>query len=167
MKVIYSAKCKSPVGNLFLASTENGLCALQMFEDDFDPVKWAIKFYPEYKMEDYHQVLDDAVDQLSGYFCGYLKKFEIPLDLQGTEFQKKVWNELLNIPYGETRSYKEIAEKICNPKAMRSVGQANNKNPIGIIIPCHRVIGSSGKLVGYAGGIEKKSCLLALEQSYS
>lgn len=103
-------------------------------------------------------------EQLQEYFDGIRKKFDLKIKfLNGTEFQKNVWNELRKIPYGKTISYKEMAEKINNPKACRAIGNANNKNPICIIIPCHRVIGSNGKMVGYAEGIDKKEFLLKLE----
>lgn len=104
-------------------------------------------------------------EQLSAYFKGDLKSFDLQIDFEiGTEFQKKVWNTLLKIPYGKTLSYKELALMIDNPKAIRAVGGANNKNPIAIIVPCHRVIGANGKLVGYASGVEKKQFLLNLEK---
>lgn len=109
-------------------------------------------------------LLKEAVRQLQQYFVGNRKQFELPLGPEGTPFQQKVWAALLTIPYGETRSYKEIAAQIGNAKACRAVGMANHRNPIGIIIPCHRVIGSSGSLTGYAGGIDKKQLLLELEQ---
>lgn len=102
--------------------------------------------------------------QLKEYFEGSRIKFDLPLDIKGTEFQKKVWNELLKIPYGEVKSYKDIAASIGNEKACRAIGMANNKNPIPIIIPCHRVIGSNGKLVGYAGGLNVKEKLLNIEK---
>ncbi len=102
--------------------------------------------------------------QLREYFEGKRKTFDIPYEMHGTEFQKKVWRALCDIPYGETRSYKEIAIAVGNEKASRAVGMANNRNPIGIIVPCHRVIGASGKLVGYAGGLEMKQFLLELEK---
>lgn len=102
--------------------------------------------------------------QIIEYFEGKLRKFTIPLDLRGTEFQKKVWMELLNIPYGETRTYKEIAINIGVPKAYRAVGGALNKNPILIVVPCHRVIGTDGNLVGFGGGLDLKERLLALER---
>lgn len=105
----------------------------------------------------------EAIHQLAEYFSGTRKSFDLPLEMNGTEFQKKVWNELCNIPYGETRSYKDIAEKIGNPKAVRAVGGANNKNKLMIIVPCHRVVGADGSLIGYAGGIEMKQKLLELE----
>lgn len=109
-------------------------------------------------------LLKKVVLQLDEYFKGIRKTFQLPLNPSGTPFQKKVWNELCHIPYGETRSYKQITEAIGCPKGSRAVGMANHHNPIGIIIPCHRVIGSNGKLVGYAGGLDKKSYLLELEQ---
>lgn len=108
-------------------------------------------------------IIKETIKQLTEYFEGKRKDFTIQLEPLGTEFQKNVWNALLKIPYGETRSYKEIAEGINSPKACRAVGMANNKNPIPIIIPCHRVIGSSNKLVGYAGGLDIKRKLLELE----
>ena len=101
--------------------------------------------------------------QLTEYFGGRRQSFDFPYRLQGTEFQKKVWTALCNIPYGETRTYKEIAQAVGNPQASRAVGMANNKNPISIAVPCHRVIGSNGKLVGYAGGLDVKKALLELE----
>ncbi len=106
-----------------------------------------------------------AFAELDDYFLGRLKKFTIPLNPKGTVFQKKVWSALLKIEYGKTQSYKDIAIKIGNSKAVRAVGMANNKNPIAIIIPCHRVVGSNGKLVGYAGGLDLKEKLLNLEFS--
>ena len=101
--------------------------------------------------------------QIKEYLEGKREEFDIPIKLNGTEFQKKVWRELLEIQYGETRSYKQIAEKIGNPKACRAVGMANHNNPIAIIVPCHRVIGTNNKLVGYAGGVDIKQKLLNLE----
>ena len=101
--------------------------------------------------------------QLQKYLMGERKIFDLPFKMKGTDFQVRVWKELLNIPYGETRSYKQIAEAIGNPKAMRAVGMANNKNKLLIVIPCHRVIGADGKLVGYGEGLEMKEFLLRLE----
>ena len=106
-----------------------------------------------------------AIHQLNEYFNGIRKSFDLPLEMNGTEFQKKVWNALCDIPYGETRSYKDIAEKIGNPKAVRAVGGANNKNKLMIVVPCHRVIGADGSLTGYAGGLDVKKILLELEQT--
>lgn len=106
-----------------------------------------------------------AREQLDEYFEGNRQTFDLPISLEGTVFQQQVWNALMEIPYGETRSYKDIAVAIGNPKAVRAVGMANNKNKIPVIIPCHRVIGSNGSLVGYAGGLDVKAQLLALEKN--
>lgn len=110
------------------------------------------------------ELIKECFKQLKEYFDGSRVKFDLPLEVKGTEFQKKVWNELLKIPYGQTKSYKDIAIAIGNERASRAVGMANNKNPIPIIIPCHRVIGSNGKLVGYAGGVNVKEKLLNIEK---
>ena len=117
--------------------------------------------------ENTSQVLKECIKQLTEYFSGKRKVFGIKVNPAGTPFQKSVWNELLKIPYGETVSYGEIAERIGNPKSVRAVGLANGSNPISIIIPCHRVIGKNGSLVGYGGGLQNKRFLLELEQKYS
>ena len=109
-------------------------------------------------------MIKECFKQLKEYFEGSRREFDLPIEMNGTQFQKKVWKELLKIPYGETRSYKDIAISIGNEKACRAIGMANNKNHIPIIIPCHRVIGSNGKLVGYAGGIDIKEKLLNIEK---
>ena len=109
-------------------------------------------------------LVKEAYRQLSEYLKGERKAFDLPLRPRGTDFQKQVWRALCDIPYGETRTYKQIAEAIGNPKAVRAVGMANNRNPITIIVPCHRVIGANGKLVGYGGGLEMKEFLLRLEK---
>lgn len=110
-------------------------------------------------------LLREASRQLSAYWAGRLRQFDLPLAPNGTEFMRQVWNSLLTIPYGETRSYKEIAVQIGNAMACRAVGQANNRNPIPIFIPCHRVIGANGQLIGYGGGLPVKEYLLKLESS--
>ena len=110
-------------------------------------------------------LIKEAFLQLNEYLQGIRKEFDLPLNPRGTEFQKRVWKALLEIPYGETRSYKQIAEAIGNPKAVRAVGMANNRNPLLIVVPCHRVIGTNGKLVGYGAGLDKKEFLLQLEKS--
>lgn len=111
------------------------------------------------------ELIKKVKKQLDEYFNGERKEFNLPLEPKGTEFQRKVWKALTNIPYGRTKTYKEIAIEVGNEKACRAVGMANNKNPIAIIIPCHRVIGSNNKLVGYAGGLELKEKLLSLERT--
>jgi len=105
----------------------------------------------------------EAVFQLQAYFRGELREFRLSLDFEGTEFQKRVWRKLLTIPYGQTRSYSQIAQAIGSPQAIRAVGAANGANPIAIVVPCHRVIGANGKLVGYGGGLPLKKRLLELE----
>lgn len=151
---------KSPVGELKLVAGDKGLVAI-LWEND-DPGR--VRIGP--MMENgQHPVLLEAERQLNDYFAGNLKKFSVKLDFSGTEFLKSVWEALLTIPYGETRSYGQIAEQIGNPKAVRAVGAANGKNPISIIAPCHRVIGSNGKLTGFAGGLDAKSCLLKIESA--
>lgn len=148
----------SPVGLLTLVANDHGLAAV-LWEND-DPKR--VRLSPLHE-DTKHPVLLEAERQLKDYFAGKREKFELKLDFTGTDFQKKVWEALLTIPFGETRSYAQIAEQIGNPNAVRAVGAANGKNPISIIAPCHRVIGSNGKLTGFAGGMEAKSFLLKLE----
>jgi len=112
------------------------------------------------------KLTDRAAQQLEEYLAGERRVFDLPLNLRGTEFQRSVWHVLKTIPYGQTRSYKQIAQLLNKPNACRAVGMANNKNPIWIIIPCHRVIGSNGSLVGYGGGLDVKKKLLLLENPY-
>ena len=114
-----------------------------------------------------HPVVRESLRQLGAYFAGELRDFDLPLDPHGTEFQRAVWKALVGIPYGETRSYSEIARSVGRPAAVRAVGAANGSNPIAIIIPCHRVIGSSGKLVGFGGGLPMKRMLLDLETEHA
>ena len=113
---------------------------------------------------DQHPILLETEKQLSEYFAAKRQNFDLPLDFAGTDFQKRVWQALLQIPFGETRSYKDIALEIGNVKAVRAVGAANGKNPISIIAPCHRVVGANGNLVGFAGGLDNKDILLTLEK---
>jgi len=111
-----------------------------------------------------HPVLVQTERQLNEYFAGRRKEFSLPLDIRGTPFQKHVWEALLAIPFGETRSYGQLAKQLGNPRATRAVGAANGRNPIPIIVPCHRVIGSSGRLTGFGGGLETKALLLGIEK---
>jgi len=149
---------KSPVGRLKLVASERGLAAI-LWEND-DPKR--VRLAPLVE-DNNHPVLLEAERQLNGYFAGKLKKFSLKFDFAGTEFQKKVWRALAAIPFGETRSYGDIAKQIRRPKAVRAVGAANGRNPISIMVPCHRVIGSNGKLTGFAGGLETKAFLLKTE----
>lgn len=146
--------CDTPIGTLRIGEDGGGITSLE-FVTGLVPLE-AISVKGIYLLE--------AVAQLQEYFTGKRKLFDLPLHPQGTEFQQKVWNQLRAIPYGETRCYQEIALAVGNPRATRAVGMANNRNPIPILIPCHRVVGKDGKLVGYAGGLDKKRYLLELEQ---
>ena len=121
----------------------------------------------DWKYEADDALLHAAAQQLDEYFAGNRTSFDLPLDPVGTEFQLAVWRELTNIPFGQTTSYAQQARRIGNPKALRAVGAANGRNPLSIVVPCHRVIGTNGSVTGYAGGLERKRYLLALEQSYS
>jgi methylated-DNA-[protein]-cysteine S-methyltransferase len=149
----------SPIGLLTLAGHDEALTNLRMVDQTYEPSRTGWSENPSA----FHQ----AVDQLGAYFAGELTDFELELDLQGTEFQRRVWRTLLTIPFGETRSYGEIAEQIGAPGSARAVGLANGHNPIAIIVPCHRVIGASGSLTGYGGGLDRKRSLLALETRHS
>jgi methylated-DNA-[protein]-cysteine S-methyltransferase len=149
---MHYAVIDTPMGRLTVASTERGVSAIQFGES-----------VPENAAPD-STVARETADQLSEYFQGKRTRFELPLDVQGTPFQKAVWNELLRIPYGETRSYGEIAKAIGRPGAARAVGMANHDNPIAIVIPCHRVVGKDGSLTGYAGGLQLKAQLLSIER---
>ena len=149
----------SPVGALKLVAHDQALVAVMWDNEDHKRVRLA-----ELIENIQHPMLLKVKQQLEQYFAGQRQQFNLPLDFQGTDFQQQVWRALLTIPYGETRSYKDIALQIGNQKAVRAVGAANGRNPISIIAPCHRVIGSGGALVGFAGGLDKKQILLSLEQ---
>ena len=150
----------SPVGVLKLVAAESALIAI-LWEND-DPTRVRLGPMTE---DPHHPVLLETEHQLNEYFSGKRQSFSIKLDFTGTEFQQAVWHALLTIPYGETRSYGQIAQQIGHPKAVRAVGATIGKNPIAIIAPCHRVIGSNRKLTGFAGGLAAKTILLDLEAS--
>jgi methylated-DNA-[protein]-cysteine S-methyltransferase len=150
----------SPIGEILVAQSDKGL----------NSIRFASSTKPELPLEHWRYVKKlktTAIDQLRAYFQGTLKDFSLPLDLNGTPFQLKVWNALQKIPYGQTISYGELARWIGNPKAVRAVGGANGKNPIPLIVPCHRVIGSDGSLTGYGSGLPIKSALLEHEREFS
>jgi len=149
----------SPVGMLRLVASDNGLVAI-LWENDC-PNRVPVAAVAE---EGDNDILREARRQLTGYFAGTLRGFDLPLDFRGTNFQRQVWSALLDIPFGQTRSYADIARSIGRPTAYRAVGAANGRNPISIVAPCHRVIGHNGGLTGFAGGIEAKRFLLDLEQ---
>jgi methylated-DNA-[protein]-cysteine S-methyltransferase len=149
----------SPVGRLKLVATDEGLSAV-LWEND-RPSRVRLNIVGEDRT---HPVLVEAERQLAEYFAGGRRAFALRLDVAGTPFQRRVWSALLTIPFGETRSYKDIASQIGSPRAVRAVGAANGRNPLSIVAPCHRVVGSTGKLTGFAGGLEVKARLLALER---
>jgi len=157
--MMYYKRIQTPLGSIRIEADNKGICNISFCqEEEKEPQKdWEDKDC---------QILLQAEKQLIEYMQGRRKKFELPLSVQGTEFQRKVWRELCNIPYGETRTYGQIAALIGNPKASRAVGMANHNNSISIVVPCHRVIGANKKLVGYAGGLDKKKALLELEARY-
>lgn len=156
----YFKTMDSPVGNIKLIASDQGLAAI-LWEND-DPNRVKILATVE---QVHHPILMETEQQLNEYFKGQRKIFSVPLEFIGTDFQKSVWEGLLTIPYGETRTYAQLAIQLGNLKAVRAVGAANGKNPISIITPCHRVIGASGSLVGFAGGLANKALLLNLENS--
>ncbi|ALJ11790.1 methylated-DNA--[protein]-cysteine S-methyltransferase [Sphingopyxis macrogoltabida] len=149
----------SPVGELTLVANAEGLAAI-LWEND-RPGRVRLGPLTE---DDKHPVLVETERQLGEYFAGERREFDVPLSFAGSDFQKRVWRALLAIPFGETRSYGEIADQLGNAGASRAVGAANGRNPISIIAPCHRVVGSTGKLTGFAGGLEAKAFLLELER---
>jgi methylated-DNA-[protein]-cysteine S-methyltransferase len=153
-------KMNSQIGPLYLVASDRGLQGVHWKKQKL-PLAPTLK-----SREARFKILAKAVAQLDEYFAARRKSFDLPLDMQGSEFQKRVWKALSRIPYGRTLSYKDIARKLKHERAVRAVGTANGKNPLSIVIPCHRVIASNGSLAGYAGGLAIKAQLLALEQSY-
>lgn len=149
---MYAAIMNTALGSLLIKANDSAVTSIHFLKDS--------ETVPE--LIDNH-LIDQCIRELGEYFAGQRVSFDVPLAPKGTQFQKSVWMKLQEIPYGNTASYGEIARRVGNPKAARAIGLANNRNPIPIIIPCHRVLGSNGSLTGYAGGIENKSYLLALE----
>ncbi|WP_027702733.1 methylated-DNA--[protein]-cysteine S-methyltransferase [Metaclostridioides mangenotii] len=152
--------------NIFVYETKIGELAIADNGKAITELYFKNKIDVEGKNIEETELIKKAFNEFKEYLSGARKNFDIPLEPEGTVFQLKVWEALKSIPYGETCSYKDIAEKVGSPKAYRAVGLANNKNPISIFIPCHRVIGSNGKLVGYGGGLDVKEFLLKLEKEY-
>jgi methylated-DNA-[protein]-cysteine S-methyltransferase len=144
---------KSPIGELFLTANDRAITGIFFRQTN------------NFSQSNNPAIIGQAQQQLSEYFTGKRQVFDLPIEFVGTDFQKRVWSALLTIPYGEIRSYADIAKQVGSPKAVRAVGLANSKNPISIIAPCHRVIGSNGKLTGYAGGLHNKEFLLRLEHA--
>ncbi|MFB5664359.1 methylated-DNA--[protein]-cysteine S-methyltransferase [Alteribacillus sp. HJP-4] len=163
---VYFTEYSSELGPLTLAATSNGLCSIQFGKasQTYPGIKaWMNRRSIGSELVECSRSFSNTVQQLDEYFHRNRHSFDLDLDVYGTTFQRLVWKELASIPYGETCPYKVVAERIGAPKAVRAVGAANNKNPLPIIFPCHRVIGSNGSMVGYGGGLDKKEFLLKLE----
>ena len=159
METLHFYRAPSPVGPLFLAASAKGLVRLE-FEGRVQ------RMNPRtVQLQESREALISYLEQLNEYFAGARREFTVPLDLRGTEFQLQCWRALLDIPYGETRSYGDLARAIGHPHAYRAVGMSNNRNPIAIVVPCHRVIAADGSLCGYGGGLDIKRKLLDLEQA--
>ena len=154
----YYTYYQSPYGQMTIQANDTGLLGAWFEIQTTQPQDLGA-------YSDEHAVLNQTKLQLEEYFSGRRTQFDLPLAAKGTDFQQSVWQALCKIPYGETWSYQQLADEIGNPKAVRAVGLANGKNPISVIVPCHRVIGKNGKLTGYAGGVETKEKLLQLERS--
>jgi methylated-DNA-[protein]-cysteine S-methyltransferase len=155
---IFTTTLDSPVGTLHLAASDTALLAVVWRRHSTPQLPFAAAVDAPA-----HPVLRETTRQLSDYFHGRRRTFDLPLDFRGTDFQRRVWTSLLSIPFGETRSYRDVARELGNPAAVRAVGAANGRNPISIIAPCHRVIGMDGGLTGFGGGLEAKAWLLAHE----
>ncbi|MGH7796836.1 MAG: methylated-DNA--[protein]-cysteine S-methyltransferase [Candidatus Binatia bacterium] len=155
---LFYKEMESPAGKLKLVASSNALVAV-LWEQE-RPNRVALETL---KLDSQHRILLETEDQLTEYFLGTRTEFDLPLEPNGSEFQKKVWQALREIPFGQTRSYLDLAKAVGTPKASRAVGAANGKNPLSIIVPCHRVVGANGDLTGFAGGLEVKVKLLALE----
>jgi O-6-methylguanine DNA methyltransferase len=159
MENLFCVRTSSPVGPLFLAASTKGLVRVE-FEARMQKLN-----RDTIQPRESRPALAPYLRELKEYFAGERREFSFPLDLRGTEFQLACWHALLEIPYGETRSYRDIAQAIGHPHAYRAVGMSNNRNPVAIVVPCHRVIASSGSLCGYGGGLDIKRKLLDMEQA--
>ncbi len=167
-KIIYR-EIETPLCDFIIGATERGICLCEFADrGGFERIKTrAEKRYKAEMVPGNNDLLEQLEDELERYFDGSLRGFSVPLDLKGTPFQKEVWGQLLKIPYGETRSYGEIAKTLGKPGASRAVGRANGDNYVAIVVPCHRVIEAGGGLRGYGGGLDRKKYLLELEQKYA
>jgi methylated-DNA-[protein]-cysteine S-methyltransferase len=155
---LFYKEMESPVGKLKLVAKSEALVAILWDQERPNRVK-----LDTMNLDPRHPILLETERQLSEYFAGQRTRFDLPLQPHGTEFQKKVWQALREIPFGETKSYLDLARAVGSPEASRAVGAANAKNPLSIVVPCHRVVGADGTLTGFAGGLEAKAALLALE----
>ncbi len=166
METVHSTQFESPIGALRIASTEVGVAYLGLPRAGGRGFAgWLARSAGGARHEQAYAPNREAIRQVLEYLEGKRSAFDLQLDLRGTPFQRAVWNALLQIPYGATRSYADVARAVCNPNAVRAVGSANGANPVPLVVPCHRVIAAHGKLGGYGGGLDLKQRLLAMEQS--
>ena len=164
--VVHVAELDSPIGALRVASTERGLAYVELPHASGRGMEgWLRRRLPGARRSEAFAPNRRALAQILEYLEGKRTAFEVPLDLRGTDFQLEVWNALLRIPYGETRTYQDVARTLRRPRAVRAVGAANGANPLALVVPCHRVVASGGRLGGYGGGLELKARLLAMERS--
>jgi len=159
---LFTTTVETPIGSVVLVASDIGLRAL-LFGDDDEAMRNRHHLNGA-KQRDDHPVLVTAASQLTEYFAGERQDFEVPLDMVGTDFQREAWKALQSIPYGSTVSYGEQARRIGKPRAVRAIGAANGRNPVGVIVPCHRVVGADGSLTGYGGGLPTKAWLLDHER---
>lgn len=165
MEIVHTARFDSPIGEMLVASTERGLAYLELPHASGCGFRgWVRRGLPEARVEEAFQPNRVAVGQVLEYLAGKRRRFDLPLDLRATPFQQSVYDALLRIPYGETRTYGDVAREIGSPKAVRAVGTANGANPVALVVPCHRVIAVGGRLGGYGGGLPLKRKLLAMER---
>jgi O-6-methylguanine DNA methyltransferase len=166
MEILHTAEFESPIGTLRIASTQNGLAYIQLpHASGRGFMGWRRLHAPASELVSDDRPNRHCITQILEFLEGERREFDLPLDLRGTPFQLKVYDDVASIPYGTSRSYGEVAKRVGSPGAARAVGTANGANPIPLVVPCHRVIGSDGQLHGYAGGLETKARLLAMEQS--
>ncbi len=166
METMHIYRSNSPIGRFRIASTEAGLAYVELPHSSGRGMRdWMERYVPDRRCVDEIGPNRAAIEQILEYLASERTQFDVPLDLRGTSFQRAVWDALLEIPYGESRSYADVARAVGRPKAQRAVGSANNANPVALIVPCHRVIAADGSLGGYGGGLELKARLLAMELS--
>jgi methylated-DNA-[protein]-cysteine S-methyltransferase len=164
MPTVYGTSFDSRIGLIYVASTDKGVCKISVpKETRRDFFRWLHDHFADHEVADNKSRNREAIDQLIRYFNGKLARFTCPVDLIGTPFQIRVWRELAKIPYGTTITYKQLARRVGTSKGFQAVGRANASNPLPIIVPCHRVLGTDGSLVGYSSGIKTKEFLLKLE----
>jgi len=167
MEIVHTTRVEASIGTLRIASTQRGLAYVELPHASGRGLDgWLRRRAPDARCEEGDELNRQAATQILEYLEGKRTEFDLPLDLRGTPFQRRVWEKLLEIPYGETRSYQEIARAVRRPRALRAVGNANGANPVSLVVPCHRVVASGGKLGGYGGGLSLKARLLAMERAH-